>query len=94
MLTIDGKPSDAPRGTIMRTTIQASGAELYKGFMNKAQQCGGVGQCSLCWVDVVAGDENLSPRTAVELKKGAKRPASYRMSCQAIVNGDVSVKLP
>jgi ferredoxin len=38
--------------------------------------------------------ENLSPKTAVEEKKGTKRPANYRMACQPVINGDVCVKVP
>lgn len=94
VLTIDGVAAPIDLGAIMRNPILASGTDMYKGIMAKAQQCGGLGQCSLCWVNVVSGEENLSPRTAVELKKGAKRPPTYRMSCQAIVNGDVAIEMP
>lgn len=90
-LTIDGEAAPVERGVILRTAIRGTGAELYKGMMSKMNQCGGVGGCNLCWVDVLDGAENLSPPTDVEKRKGKKKPPTYRMSCQAVVNGDVSV---
>ncbi len=45
-------------------------------------------------MEVLEGEDNLSPKTTVELKKGAKKPQSYRLSCQAFVNGDVTVAVP
>ena len=44
-----------------------------------------------CVVDVVAGGENLSPRTQVEERKLKKWPASCRLACQTTVNGPVSI---
>uniref|UniRef100_A0A7S2E271 PDZ domain-containing protein n=1 Tax=Haptolina brevifila TaxID=156173 RepID=A0A7S2E271_9EUKA len=93
-LTVDGAASEAASGTILRTAVIATGAELYRGLKAKMSNCGGAGQCATCWVNVVDGMENLSPRTAFEVKKGAKRPDTYRMSCQAVINGDVSVEIP
>jgi ferredoxin len=97
VLTVDGALLElSGSGKIMRTEIVKAGIELYKG-MNKLTNCGGGGQCASCWVDVREGAENLSPPTAVELQKIApqgKRPATYRMSCQCVVNGDCSVAVP
>ena len=68
-----GASGEVQQGAILRKVMMEDlGADLYPGMMDKMQQCGGVGQCSLCWCDIVEGDENLSPRTAVEEKKGAK----------------------
>ena len=55
--------------------------------------CGGVGVCARCRVRVVAGSENLSPPTSIELRVGAARgfAADERMACQACVSGDCSV---
>lgn len=93
VLTIDGKTLEVQKGSIMRTSVVKNGLELYTG-MAKLTNCGGTGSCSTCWVDVKEGAENLSPRTAAEEKKGAKRPPTYRMACQALVNGDVTVETP
>ena len=55
--------------------------------------CGGVGVCARCRVRVVAGAENLSPPTSIELRIGAARgfAADERMACQAAVSGDCEV---
>jgi ferredoxin len=54
--------------------------------------CGGYGQCGTCIVEIVDGMDNLSPRTPVEDRKLKKKPESYRLACQCLVNGPVSVK--
>jgi ferredoxin len=36
--------------------------------------------------------ENLSPKTPFEQRKLKKKPESYRLACQTLVNGPVSVK--
>ena len=92
-LTVDGTAGDAERGAILRTALQQRGVEVHRGLKAKLNACGGNGQCGTCWVNVLDGAENLSPRTAVEEKRGAKKPPSYRMACQAFVNGDVSVDM-
>lgn len=55
--------------------------------------CGGVGVCARCRVRVVAGAENLSPPTTIELRVGGTRgfAADERMACQAAVRGDCAV---
>jgi 2Fe-2S ferredoxin len=55
--------------------------------------CGGVGVCARCRVRVVAGSENLSPPTSIELRIGATRgfAEDERMACQAVVEGDCSI---
>jgi 2Fe-2S ferredoxin len=55
--------------------------------------CGGVGVCARCRVRVVAGAENLSPPTSIELRVGGARGFTQdeRMACQAAVNGDCEV---
>jgi ferredoxin, 2Fe-2S len=55
--------------------------------------CGGVGVCARCKVRVVAGAENLSPPTSMEVKFGTSRgfAEDERMACQAVVTGDCAV---
>jgi len=55
--------------------------------------CGGVGVCTRCKVRVLAGGENLSPATSIELRFGSAREFAEdeRMACQAVVNGDCEV---
>ena len=55
--------------------------------------CGGVGVCARCRVRVVAGSENLSPPTSIELRIGGTRgfTSDERMACQAVVSGDCEI---
>jgi ferredoxin len=84
-----------------REVIVAAGANLrFKALENnidlytltgKLMNCGGYGQCGTCIVEISEGMENLSPRTEVENRKLRKKPESYRLACQTLVNGPVSV---
>ncbi|HEX7152818.1 MAG TPA: 2Fe-2S iron-sulfur cluster-binding protein [Thermoanaerobaculia bacterium] len=55
--------------------------------------CGGVGICTRCKVRIVGGAENLTERTAVEVRFGSSRgfTADERMGCQAVVKGNCTV---
>lgn len=55
--------------------------------------CGGVGICARCKVRVLAGAENLTPPTAIELRFGTARgfAEDERMACQAVVRGACEV---
>ena len=58
-----------------------------------ANSCGGVGVCARCRVRVLAGAENLTPATAIEIRFGTARgfTEDERMACQAVVNGECEV---
>jgi len=91
-LSVKGGPSgDIAYGSNLRLSLQSAGVQLYKG-MDKLTNCGGAGQCNTCLVNILEGAENLSPRTAAEEKRLAKKPPTYRMACQALINGDVTVE--
>jgi ferredoxin len=81
----------AADGANLRFKALENGIDLYT-FMGKMMNCGGYGQCGTCIVEIVEGMENLSPRTEVENRKLKKKPDTYRLACQTIVNGPVSVK--
>nr|WP_263012730.1 (2Fe-2S)-binding protein [Laspinema sp. D3b] len=87
----ENKEVVAADGANLRLKALENGIELYK-FVGKLMNCGGYGQCGTCIVEVVEGMENLSDRTAVENQKLKKKPPSYRLACQTLVNGPVSVK--
>lgn len=80
----------AADGANLRLKAIQNGIELYT-FRGKMMNCGGYGQCGTCIVEVVEGLENLSPRTEVENQKLKKKPNNYRLACQTLVNGPVSV---
>ena len=60
-------------------------------FISKITNCGGAGQCTTCVVQITEGIENLSPRTDLENRKFKNKPDNYRLACQTLVNGPVSV---
>jgi ferredoxin len=80
----------AADGANLRLKAMQNGIDIYTLF-GKMSNCGGYGQCGTCIVEITEGIENLSPRTDFETKKLAKKPANYRLACQATVNGAVSV---
>jgi len=77
-------------GANLRLKAMENGIDIYK-FYGKMMNCGGYGQCGTCIVEITQGMENLSPRTEVEDRKLKKKPKNYRLACQALVNGPVSV---
>lgn len=78
-------------GSNLREKALQNGVDIYT-FGAKLMNCGGVGQCATCMVEVVEGMENLSDKTPFEERRLAKRPDNYRLACQTIVNGKVVVK--
>jgi ferredoxin len=80
----------AADGANLRTKAIENRIDLYT-FKGKLVNCGGYGQCGTCIVEIADGMNNLSPRTAVENQKLKKRPDSYRLACQTLVNGPVTV---
>jgi ferredoxin len=80
----------AANGANLRLKAMENGVDIYK-LMGKMMNCGGNGQCGCCIVEVVEGMENLSPRTDVEKRFLKKKPENYRLACQTLVNGPVSI---
>jgi ferredoxin len=78
-------------GANLRLKAIENGIDLYT-FMGKMMNCGGYGQCGTCVVEVVEGMEHLSARTEVEERKLKRKPPTYRLACQTLVNGSVSIK--
>lgn len=81
----------AADGANLRLKALENRIDIYKTW-GKMMNCGGYGQCGTCIVEIVEGMENLSPRTEVENRKLKKKPATYRLACQTLVNGPVTVK--
>jgi ferredoxin len=78
-------------GANLREKALENGIDLYT-LKGKLTNCGGYGQCGTCIVEIVEGMENLSERTAFEQRKLKRKPDTYRLACQTLVNGSVSVK--
>ena len=81
----------AADGANLREKALQNKIDIYT-FKGKLTNCGGYGQCGTCIVAIAEGMENLSERTAFEQRKLKKKPDNYRLACQTVVNGDVSVE--
>ncbi len=79
-------------GENLREVALREGIELY-GLKGKLGNCGGCGQCITCFVEVVEGGAStaLTDQTTVELQKLKRRPSSWRLACQALVQKSVLV---
>jgi len=86
----ENKEAIAADGANLRLQAVQNGIDIYT-FVGKMTNCGGYGQCGTCIVEIVEGAENLSPRTEFENRKLKKKPENYRLACQTIVNGPISV---
>lgn len=86
----ENKEIVAANGANLRLKAMENNIDIYT-LIGKMTNCGGAGQCGTCIVQVVEGLENLSPRTDFENQKLKKKPDNYRLACQTLVNGPVSV---
>ncbi|MDB9495278.1 2Fe-2S iron-sulfur cluster-binding protein [Spirulina major CS-329] len=81
----------AADGANLRQKALENRVDLYT-LRGKLTNCGGAGQCGTCIVEVLSGMNNLSERTETEQKKLKKKPDTYRLACQTLVNGPVTVR--
>lgn len=75
---------------VLRTCAQRTkGVKLYGGW-DAALNCGGVGNCGTCVVDVRRGADFLSERTEVEQRKAraGKLRETWRLACQTVARAD------
>lgn len=87
----EGQQVGCIEGANLRKAALDAGINPYTG-LNNVNNCGGLGQCGTCVMEVLDGARNLSPRSDVEEVYLADRPATYRLSCRTTVNGDVTVR--
>jgi 2Fe-2S ferredoxin len=77
-------------------TVEA-GANLMNALLATgvpvASSCRGDGVCAKCRIRIVEGARNLSPEGDVEkfLREKFQIPKNERVSCQTLVNGDITV---
>ena len=81
----------ADKGANLRFKAVENNIDLYT-FSGKMMNCGGYGQCGTCLIEVLEGMQNLSPRTDSENRRLKKKPDTYRLACQVVVNGPVTVR--
>lgn len=87
----EGQQVGCIEGANLRKAALDAGINPYTG-LNNLNNCGGLGQCGTCVMEVLEGERNLSPRSDVEEVYLADRPANCRLSCRTTVNGDVTVR--
>ena len=88
----EGRDVECYPGENLREVALREGLELY-GLKGQLGNCGGCGQCITCFVDVVGESSpgSLSGRTAVEEQKLRRRPQTWRLACQTLVQQSVLV---
>ena len=88
----EGRDVECYPGENLREVALREGIALY-GLKGQLGNCGGCGQCITCFVDVVGENSpgSLSGRTTVEDQKLRRRPQTWRLACQALVNQSVVV---
>ncbi len=78
-------------GENLRELIIKKQIQLY-GLKGILGNCGGVGQCSTCFVSVEGGSKNsLSPLTSVEEEKLKNRPDNWRLACQTLISSSAVI---
>ena len=83
---IQCKPGENLRELVIKEKLQLYG---LKGLIGN---CGGVGQCSTCFVSVEGGMKNsLSPITVVEEQKLKNRPDNWRLACQTLIKSSAII---
>ncbi len=75
-----------------KTVLEAALEELVEIRHN----CGGLGMCTTCRVQVLEGGQALDPPNEAELYRlGAHRLAQgWRLACQTVVRDDLTIRLP
>jgi ferredoxin len=87
----EGRDVECFPGENLREVALREGIELY-GLKGRLGNCGGCGQCITCFVDVQGAQADaLSPLTAVEMQKLKRRPQSWRLACQSLVQRSLVV---
>ena len=83
---IQCKPGENLRELLIKEKLQLYG---LKGLLGN---CGGVGQCSTCFISVEGGTKNsLSPLTLVEEEKLKNKPENWRLACQVLIKSSALV---
>jgi ferredoxin len=85
-----GRTFEVPPNANLREALLREEEPLYRG-LRVLFNCGGKARCASCAVLVTAGEENLSPRTPLEVIRVPSPAPHMRLACQANVRGDCAV---
>jgi len=85
----EGKTGELERGKSLLDAAESMGIELR-------HDCGGFATCSTCRILIIDGVSNLTEVDLDEenMLEEAELTAPFRLSCQAKVLGDVTVRIP
>jgi ferredoxin len=88
----EGRDIECYPGENLREVALREGIQLY-GLKGALGNCGGCGQCITCFVAIPEGTgaQVLSGRPAVEDQKLRRRPQTWRLACQTMVQESVLV---
>ncbi|XXG48084.1 hypothetical protein AAC387_Pa02g2620 [Persea americana] len=94
VLLPDGTPDIHTRsacgGQKLRDIMLDADIDLYGPYARALLNCGGGGTCGTCLVEVVAGNDLLSPRTQNEKETLKRKPKTWRLACQTMVGKEDS----
>ncbi|OSX71659.1 hypothetical protein BU14_0513s0003 [Porphyra umbilicalis] len=77
--------------TDLRKALKAANIGVYT-LRGKMSNCGGNASCGFCAIEVVEGLGNTNSSGMREQKLLAKKPANYRLACQTVVHGPVTIR--
>ncbi len=94
---INRKIQVSEKGVNLRSALLAEGVRVYSWPRNyrllNLLNCGGNGRCGTCAVEVLSGNEKLSPLTGKERAQLKLASQKRRLSCQCQVYGDVTIRV-
>lgn len=88
----DGKTITCAGPVNLRKELQANKIDVYTLKTKLTGNCGGAGICGTCAVKMISGAENLNPPSKNEQNTLQGKPADFRLSCCAKVNGPIVIK--
>lgn len=81
-----------------RTIVTKQGTRLLDAILGDGIDhrhiCGGHGFCTSCRIEVVEGEENLSPVSPLERERLGRDAGRLRLACQTRVHGPAHVRVP
>ena len=78
-------------GENLRNLIINQNLKLY-GLKGILGNCGGVGQCSTCFISVEGGNKNsLSSLSSIEGEKLKNKPENWRLACQTLIKSSAVI---
>ena len=80
-----GAMIEVPEGKRLALAIEDAGTDI-------GHRCGGYARCTTCRVEFIAGEPSVCTRAEYEKLKDRGLLGAVRLSCQIVVEDDMSVK--